>query len=155
MVDYVVAGAASIENVVTFLDVVKQSRIAVMLIENEAMWSQIPISHQEWVLRSNEIPDIKAPLIPLNEYWVTQAINAGVTNISPHALRASRSKYYLSAHLKQCGVETLSRSYLDNIDEPGPVRYLARLDAGYSGYGIIRDIEAGVFNRKPAEFPTS
>lgn len=29
---------------------------------------------------------------------------------------------------------------------PYPNRYLARLDAGYSGYGVVRHIEAGCFN---------
>jgi len=146
MIDYVVAGAASIEDISCFLNVTRQAGITVILVENEAMWCQIPVRHRAWVVCSNEIPDAMAPLIPLNEFWVSRAIRAGVANISRHALQASRSKHYLSLRLSQCGVHALPRRYIEDIAAPGPLRYLARLDAGYSSYGIVRDIEAGHFD---------
>ncbi|MBO1329555.1 hypothetical protein OQ496_14155 [Acetobacter suratthaniensis] len=146
MAKYVVAGASSIEDIQCFLDVTRQAGMAILLVENAAMWQRIPACHRKWVICSDEIPCTKIPMIPLNEFWVTRAIQSGTTNISLHALRASRSKHYLSERLSQCGVHALPRCYIEDVCAPGPERYLARLDAGYSGYGIVRHVEVGRFD---------
>ena len=146
MFDYVVAGASSIEDIPQFVAVARQAGMAILLLENEAMSEQIPAQHRPLVTRREDIPDIAAPVIPLNEFWVSRAIRARVTNIATHALRASRSKHYLSARLAECGLYALPRRYLDDVAAPYPGRYLARLDAAYSGYGIVRHTEAGCFD---------
>ncbi|MCA8218996.1 hypothetical protein LGN20_34285 [Burkholderia cepacia] len=146
MPDYVVAGASSIEDIPQFAAVARQAGIAVLLLENAAMSEHIPTQHRALVTCSEDIPHTHAPVIPLNEFWVSRAIRAGVANIAPHALRASRSKHYLSARLATCGLHTLPRRYLEDVAAPYPDRYLARLDAAYSGYGIVRHVEAGHFD---------
>ncbi|TWG84084.1 hypothetical protein L602_002900000230 [Cupriavidus gilardii J11] len=146
MLDYVVAGASSIEDIPRFLAVAKQAGMAVQLLENAAMSARIPPHHRALVACTDDIPDTVAPVIPLNEYWVSRAIRVGVRNIAPYALRASRSKHDLSARLAACGLHTVSRRYLEDLAEPYPDRYLARLDAAYSGYGIVRHAEAGPFD---------
>lgn len=148
MVDYLVAGASSIEDIARFIDVSRNAGITVLLVENEGMWHHVPATHQGSVIRSQEIPVSGVPVIPLNEFWVSRAIQAEVENISPHALLASRSKHYLSTILEQNGVPALPRRFIEEIPPPGPLRYLARLDTGYSGYGIIRHSEAGPFDVK-------
>lgn len=145
MPDYVVAGASSIEDIPQFVAVATQAGMAVLLLENAAMSEHIPIQHRALVTCSEDIPHTRAPVIPLNEFWVSRAIRAGVGNIAPHALRASRSKHDLSARLAACGLHALPRRYLEDVAAPYPDRYLARLDAAYSGYGIVRHAEAGRF----------
>ena len=149
MPDYVIAGALSIEDIPQFLETTMQAGVTVLLLENAAMLARIPEQHRSRVICSEDLPDICATVIPLNEFWVSRAIRAGVANISPHALRASRSKHDLSARLAAFGLHTLSRRYLEDVAPPYPDRYLARLDAAYSGYGIVRHAEAGRFD--PAE----
>jgi hypothetical protein len=146
MPDYVVAGASSIEDIPQFVAVATQAGMAVLLLENAAMSEHIPIQHRALVTCSEEIPKTRAPVIPLNEFWVSRAIRAAVSNISPHALRASRSKHDLSARLAACGLHALPRRYLEDVAAPYPSRYVARPDAAYSGYGIVRHIEAGRFD---------
>lgn len=146
MPDYVITGAFSIEDIPQFLETTTQAGVTVLLVENAAMLGCIPEQHRSLVTCSEDLPEICAPVIPLNEFWVSRAIRAGVVNISPHALRASRSKHYLSARLAICGLHTLSRHYLEDVAAPYPDRYLARLDAAYSGYGIVRHTEAGRFD---------
>jgi len=146
MLDYVVAGASSIEDISQFVAVAKQAGMAVQLLENATMLERIPPQDRALVTCSEELPDTCAPVIPLNEFWVSQAILVGVTNIAPHALRASRSKHKLSARLAACGLHALPRRYLEDVAAPYPDRYLARLDAAYSGYSIVRHVEAGRFN---------
>ncbi|MGF6965759.1 hypothetical protein OKW43_002787 [Paraburkholderia sp. WC7.3g] len=116
--------------------------MAVVLLENAAMLGHIPTQHRALVTCSEDIPHTHAPVVPLNEFWVSRAIRAGVANIAPHALRASRSKHDLSA----CGLHALPRGYLEDVAAPYPDRYLAPLDAAYSGYGIVRHSEAGSFD---------
>lgn len=145
MPDYVVAGASSIEDIPRFVEVAKQAGIAVLLLENSVMSTHIPVHHRSLVTCGEDIPDISVPVIPLNEFWVSRAIRAKVANISPQALRASRSKHDLSAQLTACGLHALPRRYLEDVVAPYPDRYLARLDAAYSGYGIVRYVEAGRF----------
>ena len=146
MPDYVVAGASSIEDIPQFVEAARHAGMDVLLVENAAMSSQIPAQHRLLVTCVEDILDTYAPLIPLNEFWVTRTIQAGVANISQHALRASRSKHYLSARLAACGMHALPRCYLEDVAAPYPDRYLARLDAGYSGSGIVRHTEAGCFD---------
>lgn len=146
MPDYVVAGAASIEDIPKFILATRQIGINVLLVENAEMLKQIPPEHRLMVTCTEEVSDTSVPFIPLNEFWVSKAIQAEVANISPHALRASRSKHYLSAQLSACGMLALPRSYLEDMSGPYPDSYLARLDAGYSGYGVVRHIEAGSFD---------
>ena len=146
MPDYVLAGAFSIEDIPQFLEKTKQAGMAVLLVENAAMLGHIPVQHRSLVTCSEDIPDTSAPVVPLNEFWVSRAIRAGVANIAPHALRASRSKHYLSERLAACGLHALPRRYLEDVVTPYPDRYLARLDAAYSGYGIVRHTEAGRFD---------
>ena len=145
-IDHVVAGASSIEDIPRFIEVAEQAGLAVLLLENEAMWHSIPVAHQRLVTRCAAIPSVTAPVIPLNEFWVSRAIQARVGNISEHALRASRSKHYLSERLRYCGIPSVPRRYLEDIPSPGPSHYLARLDAAYSGYGIVRHVDAGPFD---------
>lgn len=145
-IDYVIAGASSIEDIPRFVEVAEQAGLAVLLLENESMWRTVPVAHQRWITRGETIPCGAAPVIPLNEFWVSRAIQTGVHNISHHALRASRSKHYLSARLRECGLPAVPRRYLEDIAAPGPARYLARLDAAYSGYGIVRHVEGGSFD---------
>ncbi|MFM0350340.1 ATP-grasp domain-containing protein [Paraburkholderia sp. RL17-347-BIC-D] len=146
MPDYVVAGASSIEVIPQFMAVARQAGMAVLLLENAAMLGHIPKEHRGLVTCSEDIPHTHAPVVPLNEFWVSRAIRAGVANIAPHALRASRSKHDLSARLAACGLHALPRRYLGDVAAPYPDRYLARLDAAYSGYGIVRHYEAGSFD---------
>ena len=146
MPDYVLAGAFSIEDIPQFLEKTKQAGMAVLLVENAAMLGHIPVQDRSLVTCSEDIPDTSAPVVPLNEFWVSRAIRAGVANIAPHALRASRSKHYLSERLAACGLHALPRRYLEDVVTPYPARYLARLDAAYSGYGIVRHTEAGRFD---------
>lgn len=146
MHDYVVAGASSIEDIPQFVEVARHAGMVVLLLESAAMSSRIPAQHRTLVTFSENIPNTLAPLIPLNEFWVSRVIQARVANISPHALRASRSKHYLSARLAACGMHALPRRYLEDVTPPYPERYLARLDAAYSGYGIVRHAEAGRFD---------
>lgn len=146
MPDYVVAGAASIEDIPQFVVVTRQAGMAVLLLENEAMSERIPAQQRALLTCSEDIPHTSAPVIPLNEFWVSRAIRAGVANIARHALHASRSKHSLSARLAACGLHSLPRRYLEDVAPPYPDRYLARLDAAYSGYGIVRDAEAGRFD---------
>lgn len=146
MLDYVMAGAVSIEDIPQFLETTKQAGMAVLLVENAAMLSHIPVRHRSLVTCREDIPETSAPVVPLNEFWVSRAIRTGVANIAPHALRASRSKHYLSARLAACGLHALPRCYMEDIVTPYPDRYLARLDAAYSGYGIVRHTEAGRFD---------
>lgn len=146
MPDYVVAGASAIEDIPRFFEVTGQAGMAVMLLENAAMWGHIPEHHRPLVTCREDLPGTTTPVVPLNEFWVSQAIRAGVANVAPHALRASRSKHYLSARLAACGQPALPRRYLEDLAAPYPVRYLARLDAAYSGYGIVRHAEAGCFD---------
>jgi hypothetical protein len=146
MPDYVVAGASSIEDIPQFVSVAKKAGMAVVLLENAAMLEQVPKQHRALVTCSEDIPHIRAPVIPLNEFWVSRAIRGGVANIAPQALRASRSKHDLSARLAACGLHALSRRYVEDVAAPYPERYLARLDAAYSGYGIVRHVEAGRFD---------
>lgn len=146
MPDYVVAGASAIEDIPRFLAVVGQAGITVQLLENAAMLAQVSAPQRALVDCSEDLPLTRAPVLPLNEFWVSRAIRAGVANIAPHALRASRSKHYLSARLAACGLPALPRRYLEHVAEPYPVRYLARLDAAYSGHGIVRHVEAGAFD---------
>lgn len=146
MPDYVVAGASSIEDIPQFVETARHAGMAVLLLENAAMSEHIPTQHRALMTCSEDLPDICAPVIPLNEFWVSRAIRAGVANIAPCALRASRSKYDLSARLAERGLHTLRRRYLEDVAAPYPDRYLARLDAAYSGYGIVRHAEAGRFD---------
>ena len=146
MPDYVMAGASLIEDIPQFVEAAGQAGMAVLLLENAAMSAHIPAQHRSLVTCSEDIPSISAPVIPLNEFWVSRAIRVGVANISPHALRASRSKHYLSERLAVCGLPALPRCYLEDVATPHPDRYLARLDAAYSGYGIVRYVEAGRFD---------
>lgn len=146
MYDYVIAGASSIESIPQFIAVTNQAGIAVLLVENAVMLKHIPVQDRELVICCEDLPDTCATVITLNEFWVTRAINARVANISPHALRASRSKHYLSARLADCGMYALSRQYLEDMTAPYPDKYLARLDAAYSGYGIVRHLESGRFD---------
>ena len=146
MPEYVVAGASSIENIPQFIAVVRQAGMAVLLLENAAMSEFIPMQHRALVTCTEDIPHTCSPVIPLNEFWVSRSIQSGVANITPHALHASRSKYFLSARLAACGFYGLPRRYLEEVAEPYPDRYLARLDAAYSGYGIVRHVEAGRFD---------
>lgn len=146
MPDYVVAGASSIEDISQFAAMAGHAGMSVQLLENAAMSEHIPTQHRALVTCSEDIPRTRAPVIPLNEFWVTRAIRAGVTNIAPQALRASRSKHDLSVRLAACGLHTLPRRYLEDVTAPYPERYLARLDAAYSGYGIVRHAEAGRFD---------
>lgn len=146
MPDYVVAGASSIEDIPQFVEAARHVGMAVLLVENAAMSSQIPAQHRSLVTCGEDLPDTCSPVIPLNEFWVSRAIQARVANISPHALRASRSKHYLSSRLAACGMPALPRRYLEDVAAPYPDRYLARLDAAYSGYGIVRHAEAGRFD---------
>lgn len=146
MLDYIVAGASMIEDIPKFVADAQHFGISVLLIENLAMLKHIPEQQRMFVVCCEEIPNALAPVIPLNEFWVTRAIQANVTNISQHAFRASRSKYYLSRRLAECGLNSLTRRYLENVPAPYPKHYLARLDAAYSGYGIVRHVEAGDFN---------
>ncbi|TYC51394.1 hypothetical protein ETQ85_24530 [Zoogloea oleivorans] len=146
MPDYVIAGASSIEDIPQFVEVTKQAGIAVLLLENATMSEYIPAPHRTLVSCSENLPDSSAPVIPLNEFWVSRAIRAGVANISPDALHASRSKHYLSTRLTASGLHSLQRRYLEDITAPYPNHYLARLDAAYSGYGIVRHVEAGHFD---------
>lgn len=146
MPDYVVAGASSIEDIPQFVEAARHAGMTILLVENATMSDHIPAQHRLLLTCCEEIPDICAPVIPLNEFWVSRAIQAGIANISPHALCASRSKHYLSARLAACGIHTLSRYYLEDIAAPYPDRYLARLDTAYSSYGIVRHVEAGRFD---------
>lgn len=146
MPDYVVAGASSIEDIPQFVAVSRQAGMAVLLLENAAMLERVPAQHRTLVTCSEDITYVREPVIPLNEFWVSRAIRAGVTNIAPRALRASRSKHDLSARLAACGLHSLPRRYLEDVDAPYPDRYLARLDCAYSGYGIVRHAEAGRFD---------
>lgn len=146
MPDYVVAGASSIEDIPQFVAAARQSGMAVLLLENAAMSEYIPTQHRALVTCSEDIPYTRALVIPLNEFWVSQAIRVGVPNIAPSALRASRSKHDLSTRLAACGLHALPRRYLEDVAVPYPDRYLARLDAAYSGYGIVRHAEAGRFD---------
>ena len=146
MPDYVVAGASGIEDIPQFLAVAKHAGMDTLLVENAKMLAHIPVSHRSLIRCVEDIPAIRAPVIPLNEFWVSRAIRAGVTNIALNALHASRSKHSLSARLTACGLHALPRRYLEDISAPYPERYLARLDAGYSGYGIVRNVEAGRFD---------
>jgi len=95
MPDYVVAGASSIEDIPRFLAVAEQAGIAVQLLENAAMLAQVPGPQRALVDCSEDLPPTRAPVLPLNEFWVSRAIRTGVANIGPHALRASRSKHDL------------------------------------------------------------
>ena len=146
MPDYVVAGASSIEDIPLFVEAARHGGMVVLLVENMAMLDHIPAQHRSLVTCGEDIPDNCAPVIPLNEFWVSRVIQARVANISTHALRASRSKHYLSAKLAACGIHALQRRYLEDVAEPYPDCYLARLDAAYSGYGIVRYAEAGCFD---------
>lgn len=146
MPDYVVAGASLIEDIPQFVEEARHAGMVVLLVENPAMLGHIPLQHRSLVTCIEDIPNTCAPVIPLNEFWVSRAIRAGVVNISPHALRASRSKHYLSARLAACSLHALPRRYLEDVAGPYPDRYLARLDAAYSGYGIVRHGEAGRFD---------
>lgn len=146
MPDYVIAGAFSIEDIPRFLETTREAGMAVLLVENAVMLGHIPAQYRSLVSCSEDLPDICAPVIPLNEFWVSRAIRAGVANIAPYALRASRSKHDLSARLASCGLNYLPRHYLEDVVAPYPHRYLARLDAAYSGYGIVRHAEAGRFD---------
>lgn len=146
MLDYIVAGASMIEDIAQFVAVTQHLGISVLLVENLAMLKHIPIQQRAMVICCDEIPSAHAPVIPLNEFWVTRAIQANVANISRHAYRASRSKYYLSRRLAESGLNSLTRWYLEDVPLPYPEHYLARLDAAYSGYGIVRHVEAGDFN---------
>lgn len=146
MPDYVVAGASLIEDIPQFIETARHAGMNVLLVENAAMLNQVPAQQRLLVTCGENIPDTSAPVIPLNEFWVSRAIQAGVANISTHALRASRSKHYLSTRLAACGMHALPRWYLEDIAAPYPNRYLARLDAGYSGYGVVRHTEAGCFS---------
>lgn len=146
MPDYVIAGAFSIEDIPQFLETAARAGITVLLVENAAMLKHIPEQHRSLVTCCENLPDIYAPVIPLNEFWVSRAIRDGVVNIASHALRASRSKHYLSARLAACNLHSLPRRYLEDVTAPYPDHYLARLDAAYSGYGIVRYSEAGRFD---------
>lgn len=148
MPDYVLAGASSIENIPRFLDTITQANLSVVLVENAAMRAYIPVEHRSLVIYRDDLPDTGTPIVPLNEFWVSRAIRASVANIAPQALRASRSKHYLSALLAASGLHALPRRYLEEVTAPYPARYLARLDAAYSGYGIVRYVEAGHFEPK-------
>lgn len=145
MPDYVLAGASSIENIPRFLETTTQASLSVLLVENTTMLARIPVQHRPLVICRDDLPDISTPVVPLNEFWVSQAIRASVANIAPQALRASRSKHYLSARLAASGLHALPRRYLEEVAAPYPDRYLARLDAAYSGHGIVRHVEAGRF----------
>lgn len=145
MPDYLIAGASSIENIPLFLETITRAGLSVLLVENAPMLARIPVEHRSLVICRDDLPDTGMPVVPLNEFWVSRAIRANVANIAQHALRASRSKHYLSARLAACGLPALPRRYLEEAAEPYPNRYLARLDAAYSGYGIVRYVEAGCF----------
>ncbi|MFZ4874535.1 hypothetical protein ACL9RI_05600 [Janthinobacterium sp. Mn2066] len=146
MPDYMVAGASAIEDIPQFLAVTRHAGMDVLLLENASMSAHIPAPHRSLVRCVDDIPGIHAPVIPLNEFWVSRAIRASVANIALPALHASRSKHSLSARLAACGLYALSRRYLEEVSEPYPTHYLARLDSGYSGYGIVRHVEAGRFD---------
>jgi hypothetical protein len=146
MADYILAGASSIESIPDLMETAWRANASVRLIENDAMFHKIPSELQSVVARSEKLPDGCASVIPLNEYWVSQVIKSRTANISSAALRASRSKHYLSERLSQCGLDFVPRRYLDAVTSPFPQKYVARLDAAYSGYGIARHIEAGPFD---------
>lgn len=111
------------------------------------MFHKIPSEHRSIVDRSEQLPEERALVIPLDEYWVSQAIKSRIANISVAALRASRSKHYLSERLSQYSLDFVPRMYLEQATHPFPQEYVARLDAAYSGYGITRHVEAGPFDQ--------
>lgn len=146
MPEYVLAGASCIEDIPYLLDAADRVGASVCLLENGAMYDHIPAPHRHLVTRAESLPDLPDLVLPLNEFWVSQAGLRRVSNIPTSALCASRSKHYLSERLAQWGLHHQSRRYLDAQAPPYPTHYLARLDAAYSGYGIVRHIELGEFD---------
>jgi hypothetical protein len=146
MYDYIVAGASLLEDVPRFVDVLKNSGVSALLLESCSMSEDLPLEWRPLVNICEKLPDVTAPVIPLTEYWLTQAIQRKVANIDTIAMQASRSKYYVSKVLSEAGLRTLHRRYLEDITPPFPDRYLARLDAAYSSHSILRYVENGPFN---------
>lgn len=151
MAEYVLGGASFIDNIPHLLSAAQQAGATVRLLENAALFGQIDPARQPSVTCSEELTGNTPLVIPLTEFWVSQAIRKGVANISEAARRASRSKYYLSLRLAQCGLDVVPRCYLDEVAPPYPRQYLARLDTAYSGYGIVRHHEVGSFDAEEIE----
>jgi hypothetical protein len=79
--------------------------------------------------------------IPCDEYWLTKYSNlssAEKVHISQQAIRASRSKWYLSDILLKNNVNTIKRwkSIYDMADIDNTEKIIIRPDTGYSSHGV-------------------
>jgi len=146
MNEIIIAGASEIDNIGEFIALTQKLNLNISLVENEYMYGFIPDRYQEHVLKSSSVFYSNEIFIPLNEHWVSVAKRYQVANISENALKASRSKYYLSSVLNNNGASYQPRHYLDDVDIP-PEFYIARVDSGYSSYGIVSNRDIGVFNK--------
>lgn len=97
------------------------------------------------VMEAACIPDGKnsamqdAVVVPLSEFWISQAIKNGCRNISSRALKASRSKEYLNELLKEYNLASLK--IFDGAEEAESFvkdggRIVVKPKGLHSGYGI-------------------
>ncbi|MCG8148608.1 ATP-grasp domain-containing protein [Moraxella sp. PS-22] len=147
----ILAGAAALKNIDILVNDFNNHGLEVIVIENDEMFQNIEVPNQSFVIKTQVIP-VKRDcfIIPLNEYWVTQAIKNKVANISDRALTASRSKMMLSHYLKKANLNYVDRFYLASehkIDDL-PTDFIARLDSAYSSYGIFRNFNANLTSVK-------
>lgn len=144
----VIAGASCIDEIKAFIQLTSHISTKFILIENEFMHAQLSPEDQLHVINTNTFKYNGEIFIPLNEYWVSKAQKYKAVNISKNALRASRSKHFLSKLLSQHGVSCPKRYFLDELPKQVPTKFIARLDAGYSGYGIASYQTLGKFDKE-------
>lgn len=141
------AGAAAIDNIDIFVNLLHEKGVDFLLIENASMFDSIPAEHRHHVTQLESFQYNGEIFIPLNEYWVSVAKDCQIKNISEHALLASRSKSYLSTLLQNNNLSHVSRYSLDEPPELFPERFIARPDAGYSSYGVVSYKDLGKFDK--------
>ena len=144
----VIAGASELDNIEGFLHSTLDFNIEFILIENEFMFKHIPLEHHKYVIKTEEFEYKGEVFLPLNEYWVSLAIEYQVSNISEQALLASRSKFYLSKVLSEQGLSCVKRYFIDDIPHGYINKYLARVDTGYSSYGVISYKQLGQYDKQ-------
>ncbi|MCE7729345.1 ATP-grasp domain-containing protein [Vibrio campbellii] len=147
MTKIVIAGASDIDDLESFVQSTSAMNAEFVLIENEFMFSLIPPEFQVYVTKTQEYDYTNEIFLPLNEYWISKAIAYNVSNIKSTALSASRSKFFLTQVLREEGLACVQRYFLDDAPEDGLTQYIARLDAGYSSYGIASYKQLGCFNK--------
>lgn len=144
----VIAGASCIDKLRLFVRSNSYDTRNIILIENDSMYKQLSPEDQLQVVDTNDFDYGGEIFVPLNEYWVSKALQYQVVNISKIALMASRSKYFLSKVLRENGILCPQRYLFDEMPAKVPKRFIARPDAGYSGYGVSNFQTSGRLDKR-------